>query len=142
MGFGERNQAIGLVLGLAAFVAYWAIVIVRAATDGLPFAEVAWQGPMLWSVGLGGGLYAVVYGTMRWRARGSRVTDERDAEIERHAEAVGAGLTGLAVLATLIMLALDVDTFWAAHVLFVGAFLGSMAGSAASLAAYREGVDR
>ena len=142
MTFEERNTIIGTTLGLVAFLAYWAIVAVRAATDGLPFAEVAWQGPMLWTVVIGGGAYAVTYGIARWRVRGQRVSDERDVQIQLHAEAAGAGLTSLGVLIALIMLALDAQPFWVAHVLFVLAFLGSLATSGVAIAGYREGIER
>lgn len=139
MSFEERNQGIGLALGLAAFLGYWAVIVARAAGDGLPFTQVAWQGPMLVVVVVGAVAYAVIYGTMRWRARGTRVADERDTEIALHAETAGAQFTGLAVLAALILMALDTDLFWSAHVLFVGSYLGSVASAAVSLAAYREG---
>lgn len=140
MTFEERNTIVGLALSITVVAAYWAIVIVRAATDDLPFTEVAWQGPLLWTMIVGGGLYAVIYGATRWRVRGQRVTDVRDVEILRHGEAAGAGLTGLAVLAAIIMLTQGASDFWVAHVLFVGSFLGSLASAGVAIADYREGV--
>ncbi|WP_297081931.1 hypothetical protein [uncultured Demequina sp.] len=140
MSFEERNAVIGMVLGLVAFGAYWVIVIARAASDDLPFSEVAWQGPMLLIVAIGGGAYAIVYGTMRWRVRRQLVSDARDREILDKSDAAGAGLVSLSALIALIMLALDADAFWVAHVLFVMSFLGSMVSSAAAIAMYREGV--
>lgn len=142
MTFEERNTIIGLVLGLAAFAVYWIVVITRAATDDVSFTQVAWQGPMLWTIIIGGGLYAAIYGATRWRVRGQRVSDERDVEILMHGESAGAGLTGLAGLAALIMLTQGADYFWVAHVLFVGSFLGSLASSGIVIAGYREGVAR
>lgn len=140
MGFEHRQQSLGLVLGLIAFAAYWAVILVRAAGDGLPFTQVAWQTPMLVAIVAGGLVYAAVYGTLRWRARGTRVTDERDEEIARYAESAGAGLTGIAVLVALILLTRDAAPFWVAHVLFVGSYLGSLISAAVSLAAYGEGT--
>lgn len=140
MAFTERITAIGLVISLIAFVTYWTVVIWRAVTDDLPFTEVAWQDPMLWTLLIGGGLYAIVYGVMWARHRRERITDERDDEIQRYAETAGGSLTGLGVLAALIMLALEVDTFWVANVLFTVAFLGSLASAGVTLAGYREGV--
>jgi len=137
MSFEERNQAIGLGLGIAAFVAYWVVIAVRAAGDDLPFTQVAWQGPMLAALVVGGAIYGAIYGTMRWRARGTRVADERDTHIALLSETAGGQLTGLAVLVTLILMALDADPFWSAHVLFVGSFLGSVSSASVSLAAYR-----
>lgn len=140
MTLTERTTVIGTVLMLVVFVGYWTIVIARAVTDGLPLTDVAWQGPLLLSLVVGGGIYAITYGVLAWRERGVRSSDERDVQILRYSEATGAGLTGLAVLASLIMLALEVDTFWVAQTLFVGSFLGSLVSSATTIAAYREGL--
>ncbi len=142
MGFEHRHQLLGLILGVAAFAAYWIVMIARALTDDVSVTKVAWQGPMLLMVGIGGALYAAFYGVARWRLRGQIIADERDAEIMRRSESAGAGLTSIAALATMIMLALDVDPFWAVHVLFVGSFLGSLAHSGTTIAAYTEGLER
>jgi hypothetical protein len=140
MAFTERITVIGLIVGLVSFITYWGVVIWRAATDELPLTEVAWEGPMLAVLLIGGGIYGAVYGVNWARHRRERITDERDDEIQRYAETAGGGLTGLGVLAALIMLALGVDTFWVANVLFTIAFLGSLASAGVTLAAYREGV--
>lgn len=142
MEFEYRHQLLGLVSSLALFVTYWIIVIARAITDDLSFTKVAWQGPLLLIVGVGGALYAIIYGAARWRVRGKIVTDERDAEITRRADAAGAGLTSLAALIAMIMLALDADTFWVVHVIFVGSFLGTVASAGMTVAAYTEGLER
>lgn len=135
-----RHHLVGLIAGLGAFVAYWAIILNRAATDDVAFTEVAWRGPLLLVLGVGGGLYAVIYILSAVRNRGRVVTDVRDAEIRRAAEEAGAGLTGIASLTALILLGLDVSTFWVAHVLFVGGFLGSLAYSGKAITAYRKGL--
>lgn len=140
MNLTERTTIIGTFVGLVVFVAYWAVVITRALTDDLPLVDVAWQGPLLWSLIIGGGLYAVIYLVLWLRARGEPATDVRDAEIRRFAESAGGGITGMGVLVALIMLALNVDTFWVANVLFTLAFLGSIISSAVTIGAYREGL--
>lgn len=141
MEFEFRQLVVGVGAGLAAFAAYWIIVLTRAATDDVSFTEVAWQGPLLLVVGIGGSIYGVSYGVARWRARGSLVIDARDRDIQRTALATGSGLTSLAMLVALILLGLEVETFWVAHVLFVGGFLGSLAESGTAIAAYREGLE-
>ncbi|WP_062210014.1 hypothetical protein [Demequina oxidasica] len=139
MSFEHRQQVIGLILGSLLFIAYWAVIVVRAASDDFPFAQVDWQGPMLWALIIGGATFAVTYGVSRFRARGTPISDERDTVILMHGEAAGSGIVGMTVLATLIMLALDADTFWVANVLFVGTFLGSLATSGVTIAGYRNG---
>jgi len=140
MTFTERYTWAGLVIGIVTFAAYWAVIIVRAITDGLPLVDVGWQGPMLWALILGGGLYAAVMLVLWLRVRGEAHTDARDHEIERHAATAGGGIIGLAVLATLVMLTLDAPTFWTATVLFAGSFLGSLVSTGVTLAAYRKGL--
>lgn len=140
MGFSQRHTLIGTLISLAAVATYIAIVIARATTDGAPLTAVAWQAPLLWCVGGGAAIYVVVYAVTRAQFRGERVRDERTARIETQAEFAASGLTGIGVLAALIMLALDVDTFWAAHVLLLLPWLGSLLGAATTLAAYREGI--
>lgn len=94
MTFTERYTWAGLILSIATFAAYWIVVVIRAASDVLPFAEVAWQGPMLWALILGGGLYALAMLVLWIRVRGEAHTDARDHEIERYAATAGSGLTG------------------------------------------------
>ena len=136
----ERTTIVGTVLGLVVFIAYWVVIVTRAVTDDVPFVDVEWQGPMLAAILVGGGLYAISYGIIWWQARGTRRSDERDFEIQRYAEAAGAGLAGIASLAALIMLTLDVDTFWVATTLFTLGYLGSLVNSGVTIAAYREGM--
>ncbi len=142
MSFGERNVTLGLALSVLLFTLYWAIILTRATGDSAPFTDVAWQGPLLLIIIIGGGVYAVVFAVARWRVRATRSTDERDIEILSRAESEGSVLTALAVLATLTMLALEVDTFWIAHVLFVGSFFGGIVSSAIALKGYRAGITR
>lgn len=94
MTFTERYTWAGLILSIATFAAYWIVVVIRAASDVLPFAEVAWQGPMLWALILGGGLYALAMLVLWKRVRGEARTDARDHEIERYAATAGNGITG------------------------------------------------
>lgn len=140
MTFQYRHQAWGLATSVVGLAAYLTVVIVRAAGDDLPLTEVAWQHPLLWLLGLGSALYAVIYGAAWWSTRGTVRTDERDAEIARYADAAGAGLTGLGALAAMVMLALNVDTFWAVHTILIASFFGSLASTGLSVAAYREGL--
>lgn len=142
MEFSQRHTVIGTALSLVAVLTYLVIVVGRAASDDLPLSQVAWQGPLLWCVGLGAAAYAVVYGTLRWRHRGERIEDERTREIEVRSEFASGGLTGLGVLAAIVMLALDVDAFWVANILLLVSWLGSLAGAGTAIAAYREGLDR
>lgn len=139
IGFEERHQYVGLALNVVSFVAYLAIVATRALTDDVSLTKVAWQGPMLLIVGVCGGLYGIGYGIARARQTG-RVKDARDGDIERYGDATGGGLLGVTVFVSLLLLALNVDTFWIAHNLLYGSWFASFVGSASKAAAYREGI--
>ncbi len=139
MTFTERYTWAGLVIAIVTFVTYWVVILVRAGTSGRLLVDVDWQGPLLWALIVGGGLYALTMLVLWLGVRGHAHTDARDHEIERYATASGGGITGLAVLATLVMLALGAPTFWTAMVLFTGSFLGSLASSGVTLVAYRRG---
>ncbi|WP_062130937.1 hypothetical protein [Demequina aestuarii] len=142
MEFSQRHTLVGTAISVTTMATYVAIVVVRALTDDLPLAGVAWQGPMLWCVGVGGAVYAAAYAVMRSRHRGERVTDERTDRIETQAEFAASGLTSLGVLAALVMLALDADPFWVANTLLIVTWLGSLVGAGVAIEAYREGLDR
>lgn len=129
----------GLALSVVTMVAYLAIVLTRIFTDDVSVTEVAWQGPMLLIVAIGGVLFTGGYGIARLRHPGP-VEDARDKEIERYGEAINGGLVGLTVFVSIILLALNVDSFWVAHNLFLGSWFASFAGTAGRVAAYREGI--
>ncbi|NTV40206.1 MAG: hypothetical protein HGA51_09695 [Demequinaceae bacterium] len=141
MNFQFRHQAWGFAVAAVGFLSYWAVIIVRAARDDVPFTQVAWQHPLLWLLGAGGGVYLAIYAASYWGTRGTIRTDERDAEIARRADAAGAGMTALGALAAMIMLALGLDAFWAAHTILVSGFLGTLASVGLATTAYTEGLE-
>lgn len=141
MNFQLRHQAWGLAVASVGFVAYWVVIIIRAARDDVSFTHVAWQHPLLWLLGAGAAVYLAVYGASYWSTRGTIRTDERDAEIARRADAAGSGMPTLGALVALVMLALGVEAFWVAHTIFVSSFLGTMTSVGLSIAAYEEGLD-
>lgn len=138
MSFEERHTWVGTAIGLAAIAAY--ILVIAGRAQDSPLTDVEWGWPMLVTVLAAGGLYALVYLGMRLRHRGEATTDARDIEIDRYGELAGKGLASAAITAAVVMLALDVDTFWVAHTLFGGAYLSSLVGTVAKIAAYREGI--
>jgi len=142
MDFELRHQGWGLAAALVWFVAYWVILITRAVTDDVSFTKVDWQQPMLWMLAGGALIYAVIYGIASWTTRGGIRTDVRDKEIRRRADAAGSGLTALGAVVALVMLALNVDTFWVAHAIFLASFLGTLASAGQTVAAYMEGLDQ
>jgi hypothetical protein len=139
ISFTEGVQYAGMALGLMAILAYLAIVLTRVFTDDVSVTKVAWQGPMLLVVAIGGGVYGIGYGIARLVHKG-RVEDARDKEIERYGESLNGDLVGLAVLVSIVLLGLNVEPFWVAHNLFFGSWWASFVSGASRAAAYREGI--
>lgn len=137
MSFEERHTWAGLTLGIAA-IAVYAVIIALRAQEG-PLSHVAWEWPMLWTVLIAGGTYGAVYGVLAARHRGPR-SDPRDIEIDRFAELSGKGFLSFAVTVAIVLLALDVDTFWVAHTLFGGSYLAATITTAAKIVAHRKGL--
>jgi len=129
----------GIALSLATMLAYLAIVLTRVFTDDVSVTKVAWQGPMLLVLIIGGSLYGIGYGVARLRHRGA-VEDARDKEIERYGESINGGLAGLTVAVSIVLLALNVEPFWVAHNLLFGSWFASFVSTAGRVAAYREGI--
>ena len=139
ISFVEGVQYAGLALSLVTMLTYLSIVLTRVFTDDVSVTKVAWQGPMLLVVAIGGGLFAIGYGIARLRHKGA-VEDARDKEIERYGESINGGLAGLTVAVSIVLLALNVEPFWVAHNLLLGSWFASFVSTAARAAAYREGI--
>ncbi len=75
----------------------------------------------------------------RRRDDGEVLTDLRDTEIARAGERVGTAFVVLAGIAAFALAALGVDQLWIGNALYLGFTLSAVVGSAARLAAYREG---
>jgi hypothetical protein len=139
ISFTEGVQYAGLALSILSMLAYSAIILTRIFTDDVSVTKVAWRGPMLLIVVIGGALYGIGLGIARFRHRGP-VEDARDKEIQRYGESINGGLVGLTVAVSIVLLALNVEPFWVAQNLFLGSWFASFVSSAGRVAAYREGI--
>jgi len=142
MTFQLRHQAWGLAAAIVGFVAYAIVIAVRASTDDAPLTQVAWQHPLQWFIGAGVAVYAIIYAASWWSTRGAIRTDERDAEIGRRADSAGAGFAAIGAVVAMVLLTLNAEAFWVVHVLFVFTFLGSLASTGLTWAAYTNGLDQ
>lgn len=138
MTFEERNTWLAAFLVPLSTLAYFAVVIPRLLRQ--PASEVAWVGPMLWSIGavivctiVGSIVSAIV--TRDVKAE----TDVRDREIDRHGDRIAQAIMGFGAAAVLVLAMLRVDQFWIGNALFLIGAVGTTWGTVAKIRAYRGG---
>jgi hypothetical protein len=164
MTLGERTVWVYLVVVVVTSGVYFAAMVPAALTR--PAREIAWVGPMLWTMGasilativgsiavaigdrLGGpavfGRAARRRGEPRQGATcegpdGEPATDVRDAEIAQVGGRASTGVLGVALAAGLALAMLDVDTFWIGNALFLFGTVGAIVETTTKIRLYRRG---
>ena len=105
----------------------------------MPLTEVAYVGPLLWSIG--GAIVASIVGTILVslaNRRDGHVKDQRDKEINRLGEYTGQSFVVIGALAAMVLAMLEVDWFWIAYVIYLCFVLSAILGGVTKLAAYRQ----
>ncbi len=131
----EKRAWIMLVVSAAAYAIYTSVVLSRPG----PLTEVAYQGPLLWTVG--GAIVANILLTIAAGIAAPRDNrkDQRDREIHRLSEYIGHSFTVIGGVVALVLAMLSVDQFWIANVIYLGFVLSALLGSVAKIFAYRRG---
>lgn len=141
MTFPERQAWAGLAVLVVVITGY--VVTVLRLADGGPVSEVAYQQPLLWS--LGGGILATIVVTigisMIWH-EGRNETDVRDKEIDVFARNISTAFMVIGGLAGMILAMLEADWFWIANVIYLCFALSAMLEGIAKIAAYRFGFQQ
>ena len=141
MTFQERSAWAGLVTTFVVVTAY--VVTVLRLADGGPLADVAYQRPLLWS--LGAGIVITIVATiaisMIWHG-GRTEADVRDKEIDRFARNVSTAFMVIGGLAGMILAMLEADWFWIANAIYLSFALSAMLEGIAKIAAYRFGFQQ
>ncbi|MBT2514874.1 hypothetical protein [Arthrobacter sp. ISL-30] len=139
MGSEERSAWIMLVVSLAAYVTYLAIILGRAA--GAPLHEVPYVATMLWTIG--GAIVAsiglnILFSVILRDGEGKK--DQRDREIYRFGEYIGQSFLVIGGVAALVMSMAEFPYFWIANAVCLAFFLSAVLGSVAKVIAYRRGL--
>jgi hypothetical protein len=137
MSYEERNVWVFLVVSVLFYTAYVVVVLSRA--QDTPLTEVAYVGPLLWSIG--GAIIASILGTIGValvNRRDGHLKDQRDKEIDRVGERTGQSFVVIGALAAMALALLEVDWFWIANVIYLCFVLSAIVSSMTKLAAYRQ----
>jgi hypothetical protein len=120
---------------------YLAVVVPQVL--GQPIAEVSWVEPMIVTIivfvvaNIAGNVVAAAS-----NPREADLNDERDREIDRFGERVGAWPLVAGSIAGLVLAMARIDQFWIANAIFLGGLAGSLLSSIAKIAAYRGSFQR
>lgn len=136
----ERAAWVAAVLTPLATAGYFAVVLPQLADTRV--ADLAWQAPMLWSMGLnfvGTIVVTIVAGVGAGLRREQLDTssDVRDRDIDRYGSRVALTIAAGGLLAALVLAMLELDPFWIGSAAFLIGAIGATAGAIAQLRAYR-----
>ncbi|KQY46508.1 hypothetical protein HP550_18410 [Cellulomonas humilata] len=136
MSYEERNVWVSLVVSVLAYGVYVVVVLARARDT--PLTEVAYAGPLLWSIG-GAIVLAIIgsIGVALANRRDGHLTDQRDKEISRLGDRTGQSFVVIGALAAMVLALLEVDWFWIANAVYLCFVLSAILGGVTKLAAYR-----
>ncbi|MEX1072178.1 MAG: hypothetical protein WED86_00630 [Chloroflexota bacterium] len=138
MSFEEKSTWIQVVVVIVAPGVYFLTIIGQLRTT--PVAEIAYQGAMLWSVGVA--VAAIVAATIVISIASPKEadkSDERDTNINRFGEYIGSyPLYAGGVLALFFALA-EFKHFWIANTLYATFVLAGLTTTVVKLLAYRRG---
>lgn len=140
LSYGERTAWTTAVVVPIGTAGYLAVVVPRLLSQ--PVADVAWAGPMLWSIGLTvvGSIVGAILLAIVSRDH-ETAQDLRDTQILRHGDRIALVGTAVGAVAVLALAMLEVDPFWIGSTLFVLGAVGTTAGAIAQLRAYRGSFD-
>ncbi|HEX7592530.1 MAG TPA: hypothetical protein VF375_11310 [Candidatus Limnocylindrales bacterium] len=137
MSFEEKGVWIYGVLVTIVSGAYFGYVLNQARTTNV--ADIAYQIPLLISIGAVIVLTIVGQIVAAIVTRDCGKTDQRDKEIDRHGELHGYYVLSAAFGLVLLMTMLKVEYFWIANAMYLGGVLGTLASSVVKIVAYRRG---
>ncbi|MEO3922288.1 hypothetical protein ABGB07_00175 [Micromonosporaceae bacterium B7E4] len=139
MSYEEKGTWVALVVGVAVYLGYLAVVLGRLA--GTPVAAVTYVPALLLAIGVS--IVASIVARIAVeiaRPSESHSGDVRDREIHWLGDRVGQRLLMAAALAALGLALFEAEHFWIANVLYFGFVASSVVGSVVKLRTYRRGM--
>jgi hypothetical protein len=139
MSFEEKGVWVLGIVAIAAYAVYLAIVL--GAAGGGPLTEVAYQWPMIFTIGgaiVAGILVTIVVAIASPKDADRK--DQRDRDIYRWGEYVGHSFVIAGALVALGLALLDAHTFWIANTIYLAFVLSGILATVTKLLAYRRGL--
>lgn len=143
MVYQERNTWSSLVVTLVALTVYVVLVLQQAGSR--PLSDVDWAPLMLWTIALS--IAAAILVSILWgivagmrEPEGVGRSDQRDRDISHLGDRVGQAFMVIGGLGGIVLCAVQADTFWIAHAIFLGFALSAVVGGVARVIAYRRGL--
>jgi hypothetical protein len=159
MTMNERTVWAYLVTVIVTSGVYLTLMLTRLV--GGPVGQIAWVGPMLWTIGVSvlGTVVLTIAGTIsgtisrsitsgRLGTRGGApvpvveidtVSDARDKDIDLIGDRALVGVLGAGFVGALVLAMLDADTFWIGNLLFVVGTIGAIVETTTKIRLYRRG---
>lgn len=135
----EKRTWIRLVVSVAAYGAYVAIVLIGA--DGRPLPDVPYATTLLLTVA-GAIVASIVIETAVGvvSPRASRERDVRDREIARLGDHIGQSFVVIGAVAAMLMAMAEWEPFWIANVIYLCFALSATLGGVAKIIMYRRSL--
>jgi len=163
MTMNERTVWAYLVTVIVTSGVYLTLMLTRLA--GGPVGQIAWVGPMLWTIGasvlgtvvltIAGTIASTITTTIARSITSGRlgpggrapvpiveidtVSDARDKDIDLIGDRALVGVLGAGFVGALVLAMLDADTFWIGNLLFVVGTIGAIVETTTKIRLYRRG---
>jgi hypothetical protein len=139
MSWEEKRNWVFLVVTTVTYVAYVAIIVVRAQDTLLTEVPYAW--PMLGSIAawivatIVGSIFAAIAAPGEAGKK-----DERDTSIHRYGEVIGYTVFSASIFGALGLTMAEVAHFWIGNAIYLSGVLAALITTAVKLGAYRRGA--
>lgn len=136
MASEEKSTWIYLVVSVIGYSTYLIILLTQL---GGPLPERDYVVPLLSTIGgaIAGSIVLHIF-----LVGNAPKKDQRDKEIYRFGEAVGASFVVIGAVGAMLLAILEVDGFWIANAVYLCFVLSAILSSIARLVAYRSGMPR
>jgi len=138
MSFQEKSTWVYAVVAVIVSGIYYATVL--GHVQNTPVTEIAYQGPMLATIGLGIALSIIGHVAAAISSpKEADKSDERDKNIIRFGEYVGSFALYAGALLALGLALAEFEHFWIANTIYSTFIVGALVTSAVKIVAYRRG---